>query len=63
MVNNLRLLCVKHNRYTAEKTYGEKKIKKHYIKESAVQYMRWVRSWSMISAPNRPVFPFSARCE
>jgi hypothetical protein len=61
--NNLRLLCAKHNKHTAELTYGKRHMKKFHLKESSVQYMRWVRSWSMINAPNRPVFPFSARCE
>jgi 5-methylcytosine-specific restriction endonuclease McrA len=36
--DNLRLLCAKHNRHTAKKTYGEAAIAKHYIKESAVAY-------------------------
>jgi len=37
-VNNLRLLCAKHNRFTAEKVYGEQAIKKHYIKEARAEY-------------------------
>ena len=37
-VDNLRLLCAKHNRYTAEQVYGKANIKKHYIKEAAVLY-------------------------
>jgi 5-methylcytosine-specific restriction endonuclease McrA len=37
-VNNLRLLCAKHNKHTAIKTYGERAIKKHYIKETATVY-------------------------
>jgi hypothetical protein len=37
-VNNLRLLCAKHNKYTAEQVYGERCIKKHYIKEAPVAY-------------------------
>jgi hypothetical protein len=37
-VNNLRLLCAKHNRRTAERTYGEKRIKKHYVKETPIGY-------------------------
>jgi hypothetical protein len=36
--NNLRLLCARHNRFTAEKVYGEQAIKKHYIKESPGPY-------------------------
>ena len=35
---NLRLLCAKHNKHTAEKVYGESAIKKHYIKESCATY-------------------------
>jgi len=35
---NLRLLCAKHNRHTAEKVYGESAIKKHYIKETCATY-------------------------
>jgi len=38
-VSNLRLLCAKHNRYTAEQVYGEKCMKKHYIKETAAVYL------------------------
>jgi len=38
-VSNLRLLCAKHNRYTAEKVYGERAIKKHYIKEARAVYL------------------------
>jgi 5-methylcytosine-specific restriction endonuclease McrA len=37
--NNLRLLCEKHNRHTAKKTYGEAAITRHYIKEPAVLYI------------------------
>jgi len=36
---NLRLLCAKHNRFTAEKLYGEMVIKKRYIKEASVEYL------------------------
>jgi len=36
--DNLRLLCAKHNRFTAEKVYGELAIKKHYIKEATFAY-------------------------
>ena len=28
-IENLRLLCVKHNRYMAEQTYGKKQIEKY----------------------------------
>ena len=38
-VDNLRLLCAKHNRHTAKKTYGEAVITKHYIKESMAAYI------------------------
>jgi len=38
-VNNLRLLCAKHNRFTAEKVYGERDIKRHYIKETPTIYL------------------------
>jgi len=37
-IDNLRLLCAKHNRHTAEKVYGERAIKKHYIKESGNRF-------------------------
>jgi hypothetical protein len=37
-VNNLRLLCAKHNKHAAIKTYGERAIMKHYIKEAGVTY-------------------------
>ena len=37
-VENLRLLCAKHNRRAAEHVYGEKYVKKHYIKESRAVY-------------------------
>ncbi|MGD8414595.1 MAG: HNH endonuclease signature motif containing protein, partial [Candidatus Latescibacterota bacterium] len=37
-VNNLRLLCAKHNRHAAIKTYGERAIEKHYIKEKRAEY-------------------------
>jgi len=42
--SNLRLLCAKHNRYTAEKVYGEQAIKKHYIKEAPVGYTTGARN-------------------
>jgi 5-methylcytosine-specific restriction endonuclease McrA len=38
-VNNLRLLCAKHNRHAAKKTYGEAAIAKHYIKEPPSVYI------------------------
>ena len=38
-LSNLRLLCAKHNRHTAEKIYGERVIKKHCIKEAPVAYL------------------------
>jgi len=37
-IDNLRLLCAKHNRHTAKKTYGEAAIKRHYIKEAGAGY-------------------------
>jgi len=40
---NLRLLCAKHNRYTAEHVYGERCIKKHYIKEARIAYLTFTR--------------------
>jgi hypothetical protein len=36
--NNLRLLCAKHNRYTAKMTYGEVAITKHFVKEPRAVY-------------------------
>jgi 5-methylcytosine-specific restriction endonuclease McrA len=33
-VNNLRLLCAKHNRYTAERVYGEKHMKASCVRET-----------------------------
>jgi hypothetical protein len=38
-VNNLRLLCAKHNKYTAKKIYGEAAITRHYIKEPITAYI------------------------
>jgi 5-methylcytosine-specific restriction endonuclease McrA len=38
-VDNLRLLCAKHNRHAAKKTYGEAAITKHYIKEPRSIYI------------------------
>jgi 5-methylcytosine-specific restriction endonuclease McrA len=57
-VNNLRLLCAKHNRHTARKTYGEAAITKHYIKEPRSIYIAgagppdgpWVRNVSSMLA-------------
>jgi hypothetical protein len=37
-VDNLRLLCAKHNKFTAELTYGENYIKKFCLKEPEVGY-------------------------
>jgi 5-methylcytosine-specific restriction endonuclease McrA len=37
--NNLRLLCAKHNKHAAIKTYGERAIKKHFVKETKVGYL------------------------
>jgi 5-methylcytosine-specific restriction endonuclease McrA len=45
-VNNLRLLCAKHNRYTAEKTYGETHMKKFYLKEEPAVYLSGQPAWS-----------------
>jgi 5-methylcytosine-specific restriction endonuclease McrA len=41
--NNLRLLCAKHNKYTAEQIYGKAEIKKHYIKEVPAKYIAGTR--------------------
>ncbi|MGD8415078.1 MAG: HNH endonuclease signature motif containing protein [Candidatus Latescibacterota bacterium] len=37
--NNLRLLCAKHNKHAAIKTYGEHTIKKNYVKEPRSEYL------------------------
>ncbi len=37
-VDNMRLLCAKHNRHAAEKTYGRALIRKSYIKEPSPGY-------------------------
>jgi hypothetical protein len=37
-VDNLRLLCAKHNRHTAEKTYGKARVKKFCLKETPGRY-------------------------
>ncbi len=37
--DNLRLLCAKHNKHTAKKTYGEATITRHYVKESPAAYI------------------------
>ena len=37
-VDNLRLLCAKHNRFSAEKEYGTAHIRKYYVKESTILY-------------------------
>jgi 5-methylcytosine-specific restriction endonuclease McrA len=42
-VDNLRLLCAKHNRHMAERVYGEAIIKKHYIKEAPGAYLTAAR--------------------
>ena len=42
-VDNLRLLCAKHNKYTAERLYGEAVINKHYIKEAPGAYLTATR--------------------
>ena len=38
-VDNLRLLCAKHNRHEAKRVYGAQCIKKHYVKESPGAYI------------------------
>jgi hypothetical protein len=38
-VDNLRLLCAKHNSLTAKKEYGNACIEKHYVKESPGAYV------------------------
>jgi len=50
-VKNLRLLCAKHNRYSAEKVYGATHVRKFYLKEpgnefavKAGKYPRDIRS-------------------
>jgi hypothetical protein len=50
-VDNLRLLCAKHNRFTAEQSYGEQCIRKHFntIKEGSVGYLEGFRE----SIPSR----------
>jgi len=42
-VDNLRLLCAKHNRLSAERVYGKANIKKHYIKEAPGAYLTATR--------------------
>jgi 5-methylcytosine-specific restriction endonuclease McrA len=42
-VDNLRLLCAKHNRLTAKKEYGNACIEKHYIKEVPASYVAGTR--------------------
>jgi 5-methylcytosine-specific restriction endonuclease McrA len=66
-VDNLRLLCAKHNLYTAEQLYGEECIRQHYnkIKETAAVYLttRFDRGafelyqpWAHIRAPGKDHF-------
>jgi hypothetical protein len=47
--DNLRLLCAKHNRYTAEQLYGEQYTRKHCVKEDAALYI--------IESQTRPSVP------
>ena len=42
-VDNLRLLCAKHNRHTAEHLYGKTHMQKHYIKEAPGAYLTAAR--------------------
>ena len=42
-VDTLRLLCAKHNKYAAERVYGEAVAKKHYIKEAPGAYLTATR--------------------
>jgi hypothetical protein len=44
-VKNLRLLCAKHNKHTAEKTYGKSHMEKFCIKESPGSYVSGARAW------------------
>jgi hypothetical protein len=37
--SNLRLLCAKHNKYTAERVYEKHCINKHFVKETPVAYL------------------------
>jgi hypothetical protein len=48
-VGNLRLLCAKHNRFAAEKVFGEQAIKKHCIKEAPVDYTTGARKPNLIA--------------
>jgi hypothetical protein len=41
-IDNLRLLCAKHNRHTAERTYGKSHVQKFRIKEPPAAY-EWRR--------------------
>ena len=49
--NNLRLLCAKHNRHTAELLYGKTHMQKHCVKETPVAY---VISGRKRAGPGRP---------
>jgi hypothetical protein len=46
--NNLRLLCTKHNKHTAEKTYGKSHVEKFYLKEELAGISRGNRRGEVI---------------
>jgi len=58
---NLRLLCARHNRFTAEQVYGEQCVKKHYIKEAAMDYMTASYMSAAAINPKGATLPASAR--
>ena len=52
-VDNLRLLCARHNRLCAGHTYGKTTMARHYIKESSAFYRRSFRVPETIRCRNR----------
>jgi 5-methylcytosine-specific restriction endonuclease McrA len=57
-VNNLRLLCAKHNRYAAEKTYGEGFIQKFVLRESGSKI---TYDACQYNAEHSPAYRYQAR--
>ena len=47
-VDNLRLLCAKHNKHTAELTYGKNYIKKFCLKETPEVYLTGRPAWGLV---------------
>jgi hypothetical protein len=55
--NNLRLLCAKHNKHTAEKLYGEKYVRKFYLKEPGSEFAVKAREYLRDTRQGQPECP------